>query len=477
MNDAPVHSDRAFVLYWMIAARRAHWNFSLEHAIEWAGKLKRPLVVFEALWCGYRWASDRLHRFVIDGMRDNAAMFVGRPVYYYPYVEPSLDAGRGLLEALARHACVIVTDDFPTFFLPKMLRAVARRLDVKLEAVDTNGLFPMRATDQVFSTAHAFRRFLQKQLPNYLPESPLKDPLARKRLPTPVAPPSTILRRWRPASDKLLGGAGGSLKTFPIDHEVKVSPFHGGAVAAGKLLRDFLKRKLSHYSEDRNSPDQESTTGLSPYFHFGHISAHEVFDRIMQHENWSPSRLAPKATGSREGWWGCSAPAEALLDQVVTWRELGYNFAAHRNDYDRFESLPDWALKTLRKHERDRREHVYSLEEFEQARTHDPLWNAAQRQIVREGRMHNYLRMLWGKKILEWSATPQDALATMIELNNKYGLDGRNPNSYSGILWILGRYDRPWGPERKIFGTVRYMSSENTARKYNVKPYLQKYGP
>jgi deoxyribodipyrimidine photo-lyase len=146
-----------------------------------------------------------------------------------------------------------------------------------------------------------------------------------------------------------------------------------------------------------------------------------------------------------------------------------------RDDYDRFDSLPEWALKTLRKHERDERAHVYTLDQFEQAGTHDPLWNAAQTQLVREGRIHNYLRMLWGKKIIEWTPSPEAALEIMVELNNKYALDGRDPNSYSGIFWSLGRYDRPWGPERPIFGTVRYMSSENTARKFKVRGYIQKY--
>lgn len=189
-----------------------------------------------------------------------------------------------------------------------------------------------------------------------------------------------------------------------------------------------------------------------------------------------PDRLAKSASGKREGWWGASPGAEAWLDQFVTWRELGYNLTSHRDDYDHFESLPDWARATLEKHARDRREYVYSIDELAAAATHDPLWNAAQTQLVREGRIHNYLRMLWGKKILEWTASPREALEIMIELNNRYALDGRNPNSYSGIFWVLGRYDRPWGPERPVFGTVRYMSSQNTQRKLHVEEYQRTYG-
>jgi deoxyribodipyrimidine photo-lyase len=179
--------------------------------------------------------------------------------------------------------------------------------------------------------------------------------------------------------------------------------------------------------------------------------------------------------GKRSGWWGLSADAEAFLDELVTWRELGLNFCAQRADYDRYESLPAWARATLERHARDRRPHVYALEQLERAQTHDELWNAAQNQLRVEGRIHNYLRMLWGKKILHWSASPREALAILIELNNKHALDGRDPNSYSGIFWTLGRFDRPWGPEREVFGTVRYMSSESTRRKLRVEDYVARW--
>ncbi len=185
--------------------------------------------------------------------------------------------------------------------------------------------------------------------------------------------------------------------------------------------------------------------------------------------------MAEKANGSSEGWWGAREEVESFLDEVITWRELGYNMCWQRDDYDQYESLPTWAQKTLSEHAKDHRSHVYSLDECEAAATHDELWNAAQRQLTSEGSIHNYLRMLWGKKILQWSASPREALDVMIELNNKYALDGRNPNSYSGIFWVLGRYDRAWGPERPIFGKIRYMTTENTARKVKVKDYVKKY--
>ena len=219
------------------------------------------------------------------------------------------------------------------------------------------------------------------------------------------------------------------------------------------------------------------TSGLSPYLHFGHISAHEIFHRILRKEDWRVEKSMEKKTdGRRSGWWGMDENAEAFLDQLITWRELGFNMCRNNPDYDRYGSLPQWALDTLGAHASDPRPYGYSLEDFEKGATHDPLWNAAQSQLVHEGRIHNYLRMVWGKKILHWTRSAPEALDIMIHLNNRYALDGRDPNSYSGIFWVLGRYDRAWGPERPVFGKVRYMSSKNTARKIRTKDYVNKYG-
>jgi deoxyribodipyrimidine photo-lyase len=475
-NDAPVRYDGDYVLYWMIAYRRATWNFSLQRAVEWALDLNKPLVIMEALRCGYRWASDRLHRFALEGMADNARQFKKYGVLYYPYAEPLRDAGKGLLKTLAEKACVIITDDSPAFFLPRMVKAASRRLGVLVEGVDSNGLLPMRAAERVFPTAHGFRRFLQKKLPSHMLEAPKAEPLSeRKLMRVDTTIPPAILKRWPMASLRLLQGDSSALDSLPINHGVGGAGKRGGSITAQRVLKGFLKDGLPRYLEDRNQPEDEGTSGLSPYLHFGHISAHQVFHELMEKERWSFDRLSPRATGSRSGWWGVSKASEAFLDQLITWRELGINMCWQRDDYDRYESLPRWALKTLTEHAGDRRQYIYTPDEFENARTHDLLWNAAQTQLVREGWIHNYLRMLWGKKILEWTASPRDALNVMVELNNKYALDGRDPNSYSGIFWVLGRYDRAWGPERPIFGKVRYMSSESTARKVRVKGYIKEY--
>lgn len=480
-NTAPLRPTGDYVLYWMIAQRRTRYNFSLQRAVEWARHLQKPLVILEALRVGYRWASDRIHRFVIDGMSDNQAAMSSLEsagILYYPYVEPRPKAGSGLLEALAASACVVVTDEFPCFFLPRMVAAAAEKLSVRLEEVDANGILPLGAAQQEFTMAFHFRRWLQKNLRPHLEEDqlPQAEPLQDLRLPK-VKLPETITRRWPAADLAMLTKNGAALAPLPLDHSVSISQIAGGSRAAAKTLHSFLKTRLPRYATERNEPDNDAASGLSPYLHFGQIGAHEVFLAAAEREGWTTAKIASKADGKNRGWWGGSEPLESFLDELITWRELGYNFCSRRDDYDQFESLPAWAQATLGKHAGDPRAQLYSLADFEMARTHDPLWNAAQRQLIREGRIHNYLRMLWGKKILQWSKTPRDALATMIELNNKYALDGRNPNSYSGIFWVLGRFDRPWGPERPIFGSVRYMTSENTARKVSVEKYLSKYGP
>jgi deoxyribodipyrimidine photo-lyase len=253
-----------------------------------------------------------------------------------------------------------------------------------------------------------------------------------------------------------------------------VAQLTGGSAAGAQRLQRFLARELVHYPDRRNHPDADAGSQLSPYLHFGHVGAHQALAALGDHEDWTPRRMI-EAPPSGHPFWGTSPAAEAFLDQLVTWREIGFNFCHHRSDYARYTSLPDWSRRTLARHASDPRPELYTLAQLEQAGTADPVWNAAQRQLLREGRMHNYLRMLWGKKILEWSDSPEQALEHMIILNDKYALDGRDPNSYNGIGWVLGRYDRPWGPERKIFGSVRYMTSQSAMRKLKMKRYLEKY--
>lgn len=481
LNNRPLRTDGEYVVYWQIMARRTTYNFALERAIAHAQRLSKPVLVFEPLRIGYRWASDRLHQFCIDGMSDNAAGYEKAGIVYHPYVEPSEGEGKGLLQAFAKSACVVVTDDYPEFFLPRMMSAAGRALDnigVRLEAVDGNGLLPIRAVSTAYVFAHQFRRMLQQRLPELLNELPRKNPLERARgLPRATRQMkrivATLSEKWPRAS--LQDGRNGSLVAgLAIDHGVPVVERRGGSRAGSRVLRHFLERGLSRYIDDRNNLDDPAGSQLSPYLHWGFVSVHEIFAEIAELEDWSLSRLAPRPNGKREGWWGMTKPAESFLDELVTWRELSFNGSAHLADHDSYESLPQWALDTLDAHSADGRPEIYSLEQLESSETADPLWNAAQGQLRTEGFIHNYIRMLWGKRIIQWTGHPREALDIMIDLNNKWAIDGRDPNSYSGIFWVLGRYDRPW-PERAVFGKVRAMTSASTAKKLSVKRYIEKY--
>ncbi len=467
--DASPVSNGDYVLYWMSSARRGSYNFSLQRALELCRQLNKPLLVLEALRVDYPWASQRLHQFILEGMRDNRQAFAKAGVSYLAYVEPERHHGRGLVRELGKHAAYVVTDDFPCFFLPDALAAATHQLKglptpPPFETVDGNGLLPLRATERIFTTAQSFRIYLRKVLDAH--QAPAADPLAGYDL-GPVKLRAS-LRRWFPH------GVPSEVRLpleLKLTYDIAPSTQLGGSVAAGRQLMRFIHQALPKYGQERNHPDDDGGSGLSPYLHFGHISAHEVVQALRTAD--AGTALSEHKSPLIEHQ---SEAAAAFSDELITWRELGLNMCAHHPNYDQLSSLPGWAKQTIDAHRDDPREYVYSLEQFERAQTHDEVWNAAQRQLLSQGRMHNYLRMLWGKKIYEWSARPEDALATMLELNNKYALDGRDPNSYSGIFWVLGRYDRAWGPERPVFGKLRYMSTDSARRKLRLKRYLKRHG-
>ena len=280
---------------------------------------------------------------------------------------------------------------------------------------------------------------------------------------------------WRVAE----GGSVGKKAMAPldIDHEVyPVETMRGGYFEAMSRMGRFLDHRLDNYSEGRNDADNPAVSGLSPWLHFGHISTFRIVKEVLQKGNWTYDSVCVEDTGkgTRSGWWGLSVSSESFLDQIITWRELGFNFAHFRKDHNTLDSIPNWAKQTLNEHRDDERL-SYTFEEIEGAKTGDEVWNSAQRQLLRTGHMHNYLRMLWGKRILEWSPNPETAADWMIKINDRWALDGRDPNSYTGIFWVLGRHDRAWGPERPIFGKIRYMSSANTKRKLKLDGYLSRW--
>lgn len=475
LNDEPIRTNGSCVLYWMSSARRSAWNFALDRAIFHAKELRRPLIVLETLACDSPWMNPRHAALVLDGMTDNAEEFKRKRIEYIPIVVADSTRLERVLVALMKQAAAVVSDWDVLREPTEFAKASAAKCPVLVERVDSSGLLPIAATDHAYPTAYAFRRFLQRSLPDHLADLPSKAPKLSTRFPQADDLSVKASRHCLIGIESVSKNGPDLVAKQATNNQVLPVELRGGSRAARQTLKRFLEERLPRYETERNQPESDASSGLSPYLHHGHISVHQVFAELAQQQQWSPDRLADRASGSREGWWGVDSSAEAFLDELVTWREVGFNMCVHRSDYDIAGSLPDWARRTLDDHADDRRPHEYSFDEFRDGVTHDDLWNAAQRQLVREGIIHNYLRMLWGKKILEWTPDWQTALETMIELNNAYAVDGCDPNSYSGIFWVLGRYDRAWGPERPVFGKIRYMSSANTARKVRVRNYVKRH--
>ena len=466
-NDRPLVSDADFVLYWMQAYRRLHHNHALDYAIRCARELKKPLVVYEGLRFDYPWATARTHRFVLSGMLANRDAAAKMGVTYWPFVASPSDPGRGLLRKIAARACLVVTDDFPCFVIPDHTAAFAKKTDRAVFTVDSNSVVPLRLLGEPVSAAAHLRPRIHKAF---------RDAWSARSEAIPDVPD----RATRPIDADFAtwsGDVDGALAALPIDHSVPpIATSPGGEDAARARLTRFVERLLPRCAEDRSRPlppDQSAVSGLSPYLHFGHISIEEVVATVLR-ATYGTADIATGAPGKREGFYGADPNVNAFLDEAITWRDVGYHWHTKRRaDTATLErALPAWAYATLTKHASDRRAHTYTLAEWEAAATHDRLWNAAQTELVHTGTMHNYLRMLWGKKVIEWSPTIDDAYATLVHLNNKYALDGRDPNSYTGILWCFGLFDRPWPPERQVLGTIRYMSSDNTAKKFKLDAYL-----
>jgi len=469
LNDAKANTRGDYVLYWAQAARRLHRNHALDYALACGAEHGRPVVVYEGLRLDYPWASPRLHRFVLEGMRDNREEAARRGLAYWPFVETPRQKAAGLLDRLAARAVVVVTDDWPAFLVPGQTAALARRVRVPVFAVDTNSVVPLSLLGPPVSAAAHLRPRIHKAFAEAWAHRATADPEAGPGRPYAIDPPFDV---WSGEIDAFLEG-------LPLDAGVPPAPgVSGGPRAAGACLRSFLKRRLAGYAEDRSvpsAPDRGHASGLSPHLHFGHVSIEEVAEAVLSAQGrFSTDGLRIHNRGKREGFFSDDPDVNAFLDEALTWRDVGLHWHWHRGkDTESLEkALPDWALRTLGAHARDPRAFVYTAEEWEAGKTHDPLWNAAQRELVATGTIHNYLRMLWGKKVLEWTKSPQEAYRTLVHLNNKYALDGRDPNSYTGILWCFGLFDRPWAPERPVLGSVRYMSSENTARKFRLGPYL-----
>jgi deoxyribodipyrimidine photo-lyase len=496
INDARVRPVNArkenpggdYVLYWSQIYRRLDRNHALDFAIHHANRLKKPLVVYEGLRLDYPWAFSRYHQFLLEGMRDTARRAAELGINYWPFVETPDHPAKGLVARLAAKACLVVTDDFPTYIVPGQTKSVADRADASVVAIDGNGLIPLELYGAAVSAAAHLRPRLHKLFAECWGHRAQAEPVYSATIRKAVTPPFEL---WKPPAD-----LGAFIAGLPVDRTVPaVAGFEGGNTAARDALTHFVKRKLSRYGEGRNEPNDpkvNAASGLSPYLHYGHLSMQECAEKILTHAgDWDPTRINMACKNKREGFFHEDPNVNSYLDEALTWRDVGYHWhyrklrvagvrpLTHKTIdgesvptyWDLASAIPAWAMKSLNDHIVDTREHLYTLQEFENGDTHDELWNAAQKELVATGKIHNYLRMLWGKKVLEWSKTPETAYAILEHLNNKYALDGRDPNSYTGILWCFGLFDRPWPPERKVFGNIRFMSSANTAKKFDLDGY------
>jgi deoxyribodipyrimidine photo-lyase len=511
-NDRPFNVSGRYVLYWAQMFRRLHSNHALDHAIALAAEHKKPLVIYEGLKLNYPWANARHHTFILQGMRDTARAAKRAGVSYWPFVETPGDAGRGLVRKLASQAVCVVTDDYPAYITPAQNRALAAKADVPVILVDGNSLVPLSRLGAAVGAAAHIRPRIHKAFAEEWGRRAAREPVFPKGS---VAPPFKV---WDAEQD-----IAAFVAQLPLDQSVPAVPgVEGGSVAGQAALAAFVAHKLDRYADGRNNPDdpeRNAASGLSAWLHYGHIGIQEVAEAVLGDE-WTVAELNLK-TRNKDDFFTRDANDNSFLDEAVTWRDLGhhwhwcrsaergagnaepqnvswdlssssvpssalraphsqvpqFNFAtmdfAPGGEHTLDVVLPEWARATLRKHAKDKREYTYDLDEFESASTHDELWNAAQKELIATGRIHNYLRMLWAKKVLEWSASPAEAYRTLEHLNNKYAIDGRDPNSYTGILWCFGLFDRPWAPERDVLGVLRYMSSSNTARKFDLDGYYE----
>ena len=427
------------VVYWMQRSQRAIDNPALDIAVEAANLLGKPVVAFFAPVPFYPHANWRHYQFLSEGIPDIAAGLAKRNIGFVLRRSPDHSLIPFCEEV---KPALVVGDENPLRETEHWRQIAARKLRVPLWTVDSDVVVPGKLLNKRFTAARFIRPAIQVHLEEFLVRS--KNPKANhawvpsKKLPS-LSPDFEILRDW------------------PIDRAVPpVSTARGGTTEALRRLKHFVAGPLRSYDTQRNHPEIDGTSSLSPYLHFGHIS---------------PATIALAVKDSE-------APAEdkkAFLDQLITWRELAINFVRFDPEYDNFQCAEPWALKTLSEHAGDRRPYLYSRAQLENAETHDELWNAAQRQMLETGWMHNYMRMYWAKKILEWSANPHRAYETAVNLNDRYLLDGRDPNGYLGIAWsIVGKMDRPWFP-RPVFGLIRYMSYDSAIKKFDARRYINQF--
>ncbi len=436
-NKNPQNGD--YVLYWMQAAQRTHYNHALEFAIEQANEKNLPLFVFFGLTPNFPEGNARHYYFLLEGLARVEKDLDTRGVEFVVW---QCEPFKGV-EKLGQKAQLVITDRGYLSIEKTWRKKVAKSLNCPLLEVETNTVLPVDlVSDKEEYAAFTFRKKMKPHLSNYLVEVS-ENELKKKSLNNFDFSSLPLGDR-----DKIIG-----------ELEISVNPgkiegIKGGTKEALRCLENFLDNSLDMYPEKGGDPAFDCQSGLSPYLHFGHISPLYIALKVMERE--SPGE-------------------EAFLEQLLVRRELAFNFVNFNPYYNGplEKMLPQWAWNTLQAHEKDSREYLYSPDELEDASTHDDYWNAAQKELVYSGKMHGYMRMYWGKKILEWSKTPEEAFSLCLFLNNKYNLDGRDPNSFAGVSWCFGKHDRAW-TEREVFGKVRYMNAMGLQRKFDMGKYLKR---
>jgi deoxyribodipyrimidine photo-lyase len=437
LNDESMRGG-AYVLYWMQASQRTSFNHALEHAVARANELRLPIVVGFGLMDDYPEANARHYAFMLEGLRDVAAGCRRRGIAFVIRKGPP----EIVAVELARDAALVVCDRGYLRHQKQWREHVARHAGCPVVQVESDVVVPVQtASDKQEFAARTIRAKILKLRERFLvPLKPARVRVDGVKLELP--------------SDVDVADPAAAPKTLRVDRGVPVSPrFTGGEVEGHKLLKRFVRDALADYPEGRREPSTTGTSMVAAYLHFGQLSPVEIALAVRE-------AAAP------------GAAKEVYLEELIVRRELAVNFVHYQSKYDAFASVPEWARKTLRAHRRDKRYHVYSRAKLEAADTHDPYWNAAQREMNSTGFMHNSMRMYWGKKIIEWKRTPEEAFADALYLNNKYFLCGRDPNGYANVAWLFGLHDRPWG-EREVFGTVRYMNAGGLERKFDMDAYVR----
>ncbi len=418
----------------MQATQRTEYNHALEYSILKSNRLNKPLLVYFGITESYPEANERHYYFMIEGLKEVQTSLEDKGIKIVIWRNsPEIGALK-----LAKSASLVVVDQGYSKIEGRWTKFVAEKVKCPLVQIESNVIVPVKeASPKEEYSAATFRPKIKKALEKYLIS--LKDNILKKG----------SLNLDIPSFD--IRNVNRAISELEIDRSVRKSRFyHGGTTEAKKHLDEFVGKKIDYYPELRNDPTKRCHSNMSPYLHFGQISPLYITLKILQTD--SPGK-------------------DAFLEELITRRELAINFVFYNNNYDSFNGLPEWSKKTLNEHRKDPREYSYDLRQLEKAETHDHYWNAAQKEMLTEGKMHGYMRMYWGKKIIEWSKTPQEAYRIAIYLNNKYELDGRDPNGFAGVAWCFGKHDRPW-KERIIFGKIRYMNANGLRRKFDADAYV-----